>query len=340
MLNQSRRLELQLMLARQIGHLTRSGHSYEAALQKLRDAADGELQDEIDLLRKYMDAGEELAREEKRFATPVATLARLAGIVRRNGGNPAEVLARAEEILGPLGESYRVYWAGVGAFLWYVLALFTMFFVVLMVFSIFVFPQIEVFFEGSEGVLPDMTVFTIKAVGMFKDLSFFLVAAGVVALAISAHRIRDAMKRMEPLRGFVMRIPGLASLGNGYNKALSFNLSRLLVCAGLNAEVALNEVSRLWPGHTPFDDEVVAVGRLDRLMLTDPLKGALVLANRAGTLDAELVHLSAEAQGRFASQLARVREEFTLFAQVLVGVVIGVLLVSMYLPLFKMGEIF
>lgn len=341
MLNSSRRFDLHLILARQLGHLTRSGHNVETALQTLRDAAEGEMQQEIDALQKYLDGDGAVAREERRFATPMATLSRLGGIARRHGKNPAEVLARAEEVLGSLGESYRVYWAGVGAFLWYVLALFAMLFVVLMVFTIFVFPSLESFFEESNGALPNLTVATIAASRVFMDLSFFLVAACVLLLAITAHHIKDAMKRLVPLRGFMMRIPGLASLCEGYNKALIFNLSRLLVCAGLNAEDALNEVSQLWPGRTAFGEErAAAKGRLELLVRTDPLKGALVLAARTGTLDAELEYFSTMAQTLFAAQLAKVREEFTLVAQILAGIVIATLMISMYLPLFRMGEIF
>lgn len=305
-------------------------------MQRLRAAA-GELQDELDALEKRLAGDEEAVRAERRFATPVTTLMRLAGAARRHGKNPAEVLARAEEVLGPLGESYRVYWAGMGAFLWYVLALFGMLFLVLAVFSIFVYPQLSTIFDQGGAALPALTVVTIKSLGVFLDLGFFLMAAGVVALAIAAHRIKEAMKRLEPLHGFVLRIPGLGPLVAAYNQTLSFNLSQLLVRAGLSAEQALGEVSRLWPAAALRQDQGDE-GALAGLLRTDPLGGTLLLAQRAGTLDAELEHLSAAAHAVFAGQLARVREEFTLVAQVLVGVVIAIMVVGMYLPIFKMGE--
>ena len=68
--------------------------------------------------------------------------------------------------------------------------------------------------------------------------------------------------------------------------------------------------------------------------------GALLLAKRTGTLDAELGHLSSRAQSIFSEQIAKLREEFTLITQVFIGLVIGTLVISMYLPIFKMGSIF
>ena len=100
---------------------------------------------------------------------------------------------------------------------------------------------------------------------------------------------------------------------------------------------------------------VVAAGRADLKSRADPVSGALRLARRTGTLAAELEYLSARSQSIFAATLAKaqgsvtlnlgatlatVREEFTLVAQVSVGIVIATLVVSMYLPIFKMGIIF
>jgi len=83
---------------------------------------------------------------------------------------------------------------------------------------------------------------------------------------------------------------------------------------------------------------MLAVVRRDA---TGPATGmALELARRAGTLADELEHLSMRAQELFAHQLAKVREEFTLVAQVFAGLVIGSLVLSMYLPIFKMGSVF
>lgn len=341
MLNQSKRSEIQMLLARQLGHLTRAGDSYETAFKKLHDAADGELKNEVENLRRYLDGDENASRSEGHFATPMATLARLAGVARRHSMNPAGVLSRAEEVFGPLGESYRVYWAGIGAFLWYALMMVVMVFVVLAIFSIFVFPVFAELFEGSEDAMPGLTLFMVSTLQPLMGLFFFLAATGVVALGITAYKIREAMKRLEPLRGAVTRTPGLVSLCESYNHAIHLNLSRLLTYAGLIAEDALDEVSRMQRRDgAPFFKKTSAAVQLDDMLPSNGITGALELARRTGTLGEELEHLSAHAQSIFAHQLAKVREEFTLVAQVTIGIVIGTLVVSMYLPIFKMGSIF
>jgi len=190
--------------------------------------------------------------------------------------------------------------------------------------------------------MPALTVFVMTTLRSLTALFFFLIASGVIALVVAAHKIRNAMKRLEPLRGVVTRIPGLASLCDGYNTALFLNFTRLLTFAGVVAGDALDDASRMqWPGKAVFSEAASAAsGRLDGLLRTDPVSGGLMLALRAGTLADEIGHQSARSQALFAETLARVREEFTLVAQVFVGIVIATLVISMYLPIFKMGMIF
>lgn len=337
MLNQSRTNDNYVLLARQIGHLTRSGHSYESAVSTLREAVDGDLRDELDAMKRLVEEAGQAA--ERRFASPVPMLAALSASVRRRGLNPAAVFQHAEEVFGALGESYRTYWSGIGAFLAYATALTLIVALVLGVFSIFVFPQIESMFAGNEQSLPTLTAATMEILAATRGLLFLGVAAAVIAVSIAAYRIRDAMKRLHPLRRAITAIPGLRTLGRSYNSALYLNLARLLSQAGLAPDEALEESARLLKAHggvpVPVEGSTVdaALGR-------DPVAGALALARRTGTLGQELEHLSARAEAIFADRLAKVREEFTLAAQVAIGIVIATLVVSMYLPIFQMGTLF
>lgn len=342
MLNRSRKTETQTLLTRQLSYLTCAGHDESKAFQLLRDALDGELQADADELRRYFESDEDAELPDRRFASAMPTLARLVRIARRQGTSPAGVLSNAEEVLGPLGESHRIYWAGIGAFLWYALMLLVVMCVALVVFSIFVFPALKQIFESSGSELPALTQFVMSTLGVLMDLFFFLVAGAVVALAIAAYKIRDAMKRLEPLRGFITRTPVLAFLCKAYNQALMLNLSHLLCVAGVGAAQALDEVMRMQqPGKPGFSELVAAgTGRLDILMRADPIIAALVLAQRTDTLATEIAHLSVHSQLAFAHTLARDREEFTLVAQLMVGLVVGTLVASMYLPIFGLGSIF
>lgn len=341
MLNQSRKSETQTLLARQLSYLTRSGHDYAKAFEILQDALDGDLKTEAQELRHYFETDETSGLPDRRFASALPTLVRLVRIARRQGANPTGVLSHAEEVLGPLGESHRVYWAGIGALLWYALMLIVLVFVALTVFSIFVFPALNQLFEANGSQLPALTQFMMSTLGTLMDLFFFLVAGAVVALAIAAYKIRDAMKRLEPLRGIITRIPVLAFLCKAYNQALMLNLSHLLCVSGVAAVQSLDEITRMQqPGKSVFSELASAnASRLDVLIRTDPINAALMLAHRTDTLATEIAHLSMHSQLAFAQTLAKNREEFTLIAQLFVGLVVGTLVVSMYLPIFKLGSI-
>lgn len=326
MLNQARRFDVQMMLARQLGHLLRAGESEASAFDKLHDAAEGALKDEVERLRQCLASAASAAPADARFATPAGTLARLAAVARGEGGRPEAVLAHAEEVLGPLAEAYRVYWAGIGALLGYAFMMIALMFLVLIIFSIFVFPALAEVFDGNEQAMPALTVFVMTTLQHVVVLGFFVVAGVVVGLGIGAYKMREAMKRLEPLGGVMTRIPGLRVLCDAYNIAISLNLSRLLMHAGVRGEAALDAVAGMRRTHHPRKATETDV--------------ALTLARRAGTLEDELEHLSLRAQDLFADQLAKVREEFTLVAQVVAGIVVGGLVLSMYLPIFKMGSIF
>lgn len=326
MLNQARQFDIQTMLARQLGHLLRAGESPASAFEKLHDAADGEFKGEVERLRRHLETSDDTAAPMgSRFATPIATLARLADVARREGGRPETVFARAEEVLGPLAEAYRAYWAGIGALLWYAFMIIGLMFLVLIVFSIFVFPVLAEVFEGSEQAMPALTVFLMTTLQPLIGLAFFVIAGAVVGMGIGAYKMREAMKRLEPLRGVMTRMPGLSVLCDAYNTAMLLNFSRLLAHAGVSAETAL--------------DAVTATQQTRRAGNASETDVALALARRTGTLEDELEHLSLRAHDMFAYQLAKVREEFTLVAQVIAGLVVGGLVLGMYLPIFNMGSI-
>lgn len=341
MLSQSKKYELYTLLARQIGHLTRSGVDRATALKKLRASA-LELNADIDVLEGYLAADQLDKLPDRRFASPIRTIAHLMYLARERNADSMAVLQKMEMVLGPLGESYRAYWAGIGGVLWYGFLLVAVGFAALLVFSIFVFPQLQNVFQESGTNLPAFTESVITVLHTAAELSFLVAASVVLTLGVAAYKIRAAMKRLEPVRGIVTRIPGFGALCDCYNKVIFLNLSRLLVYAGVPAADALDEISHL---QRTYDQGWLAyasssTASIHSLLQTDPIAAALMLATRTETLDRELEHLSAQAQSMFAQTLVRVREELTILAQIFVGVVIATLVISMYLPIFKMGSLF
>lgn len=340
-MNKSGFADTETMLVRQLGHLIHSGLSYDEAFQRLQDAGNGALREEIAALRSNLDGEAIHPGKSKRLPTPVFTLMKLISVAKSEGGDTASILGNAEEILGSLGENYRIYWAGMGSFLWYVTALSLLMFFVLIMFSIFVYPQFRELYDNAQGTLPELTRITMNTLDTLRETFFVLMIVIVVGVIIIAYHIRTAMKALAPITGMITKLPGLGMLTRNYNSLLFINLSRLLATSGVSLDMALK---RVWVLHDPdndFDRMVSASEpRLHSLLHEHPVMASLLLSRQIGTLDSEIIYLSSQAEMIFSEQLAKLREEFTLIAQISVGVVIAILVISMYLPIFHMGSIF
>lgn len=341
MLNRSRHTETQTLLARQLGHLLHSGLNYDEAFTRLEEAGDGEFKQEVEALKLDLETGPPRHRKDRRFPTPILTLRKLMSVARDNGGDAASILAHAEEMLGSMGESYRLYWAGMASFLWYITGISLFMFILLVMFSIFVFPQFQDIYANAQTALPAMTQTMIGMLETMRGAFFVLMITIVIGVIIIAYKIRSSMRNIEPLSGFITRLPGLRTLSRNYNSLLLINLSRLLATSGVPIDTALEHV---WKLHQPLQDFNGMISsssnRLNFVLNDDPVWGAVILSRLTGTLHSEIEHLSSQAETIFAEQLSKLREEFTLIAQISVGVVIALLIISLYLPIFKLGSIF
>ena len=339
MIKSSTKLDILTILGRQLSHLVAKGNTLDEALDLLRKASDESLTGDIDRLQQLLSGKNEEMTLGPFSQSPIVAIGHLIGLAEKLGGHPVKLLAELETTLSSLTEGYRAYWVGIGGFLLYATILFVVTIFALLIFTIFVLPQ---FSEVYSNLGTDLPVLTQVVMNTLQVIQWPLLFAGtgiIVALSIVTHKLRDNMKRLSPLRGAIVKFPGLRRLCRSYNESLTLNFARLLHSTGVSADTALSEAARI----TDTDITKSKSGKdSDSLVTTlerGDLAAALSFAKKLNVLEQELDYLTAETEARHTERLIEVREEFTLIAQIFIAVVITILLLSMYLPIFKLGSV-
>lgn len=321
-------------LARQLSNLVEQGLSESEAMLRLEKTAPELFRRDMELIKRLTSANSESATATT--TDSMHTLARLARTSREHGGDPLAILARTDTRTSSISHAYRIYWSSVAGFLFYIGALCIVATVLLAIYMIFVFPQLNKFYADMGATLPPLTrtLGSISSHFTVPTLSAGIVL--VVALGIIGSNIGRSIQQLSPIPAWIGRIPGLRRTCRAFHELLTLDMAQLLIESGVAAETALREADKL-VGHKLHNDPA-ATPRTAR-STTGETVTMLDLAGRLGVLDQEIAYQSENAAQVFTRRISRVRSEFTIFAMALVGALIGLIVIGMYLPIFKMGSI-
>ncbi|MDH5354290.1 MAG: hypothetical protein OEY09_07595 [Gammaproteobacteria bacterium] len=335
----TQKLDLISLLGRQLSHLIKDGRSLDEAFGKLREVTDESISSHIENLEQLMNAEKPRPINTLYRDSPIPAIFELSRKAEEYGGNPLAILSGLANTLDSLTGGYRSYWLGIGSFLYYAVALLVVALVALSIFSIFVFPQFNEMFISFGAKLPPLTEFWVNALDFLHGPILLAGAGMIIWLAVLTLEIRNSMRRLSAVNGMAKKMPGLRRICRTYNESLTVNFACLLLDAGVVAEVALTQAEKLTKTSLRIETDREAGSDLARRIGQKSIRGCLLLADRCGVLAEELRHLSTETEVLHAEVLIRVRGEFILFAQVSTAILIGLLVMGMYLPIFKMGSI-
>jgi type II secretory pathway component PulF len=195
--------------------------------------------------------------------------------------------------------------------------------------NLFLVPQFEYVYKSFGGDLPAFT--RLVFVPLQRNPLIVVMVAGALLLFWSLRGVARVagLARREP-GSISMRL--YASLGlRGYWLVLLLALMRGACRSGMDASAALELAQRIvdrWTG-------------LSRLVAASvsTLREPLLTASRLGTLDAELAFLIEE-RWRALPQQAVSRAEFiSLAVNILVAMAIGMVVIALYLPIFKLASV-
>ena len=334
-------------VGRQFTHMVYAQGKIETALQSLKSVASGEQQSIVSNLEAAFSEQASSAPDAlSPQIGPYSALRKLVAVVRKEGGDPIAVFPRFDAMLLSLDEHIRQMWSSIESFLIYFLTVVIIAAIVFGELFVFVVPQYQAMFSSFGHSLPTLTDWLTKNNGIFAVLLIGGLGFVFAILIISGKRVFDNISNLLPVASFVQNIAFLKPIANSYNRILSLNYTRVLIGAGLSFKRAL-ELSAQLANDEVFAAEILTSNTSGKSIAVkskrnkqgNHVASAIALAQAAGNLEAELDYQISDLNVCLAHQLMVMRDKVMTLLHVLLAVIIGLLVVAMYLPIFKLGEL-
>ena len=149
----------------------------------------------------------------------------------------------------------------------------------------------------------------------------------VVVCVLCAYHIRVRVAQFRPLSRLASWIPGVKKLSDVYSYFLFVQYSTVLHKSGVPADAAIQH-GEAFSNLKHANQKSLGLWRT-----------AVNSAGQMGALLTELEYQCDQISSMFGKYMIIVRERLTLWVQVILGLLVGTLIVAMYLPIFKMGEV-
>jgi len=326
----SRATEHIAFLSRQLARIPDEADT-SAELAKLRSACPEQYHAEIAYLEGLLDGrsgeGPGLGRH------PYRILGRLIDEAPR-GKNV--LLKGFVEYLRQSKIAYETYWAGVVGMVWYLATLAVVLLVVSVIFSTSTIPAFHQLFTDFGAELPLLTSAVFKLGGIWVPAVTVAVVLLVGAIAWFATTFHRRIQRIEPLPKWPAWLPLAGTVSSYYNLGLLLNYARLLIDAGATPEHAIRVAAReaKQPDFS-LDRQSGSVGDIRE----DQALTELAIAAKLGTLKDEIAFQCEEHLGNLSLVLVDARDRFSLLLKVTIYSFVALLVIAMYLPIFKLGSV-
>lgn len=267
-----------------------------------------------------------------------------------NAGEQAGILDTLLDKIATYKEKTEALKSKIKKALFYPTAVIVVAFIVTTILMLFVIPQFQDMFSNFGADLPAMTMMVINMSQFFQDYwwAIFGAIGGVIAAFVQAKRrskrFRDLMDRV------TLKLPIFGSL---MHKAAVARFARTLstmFAAGVPLVEAMGTVAGA-SGNAVYTEAILRIR--DDISTGSPLHQSMQQVNLFPNMVVQMVAIGEEA-GSVDSMLAKVADFYEQevddavdglssllepLIMAFLGVVIGGLVVAMYLPIFKMGQV-
>lgn len=317
-------------LSRQLLALLDEGGA-ERAFERLRDAAGAEYATDIDRLQRLFGSRPgETEPEPGRYHA-------LAALLEEAPAAAGQLVKLFVEYAQRGGILYRIYWAGIVGQLSYLGTLCVLVLVIAATFTLYVLPSFRQMFDRFGGQLPEFTAAVLASAGTGLPLLVLLVLGVLVLAAIFALVFRRCIRTLSPLPRIPRRVPLGGEVAETYNRSLFLNFARILLECGTPAERAVAAAARLANQHPSLD--YAALEASTGAAALDATLRDLGVAARVGNLRPEVAARCEIQEAELARVLATSRNRFSLGTSIVVGLLVAVVVIAMYLPIFRMGSV-
>lgn len=313
------------MVGRLMSHQQAKGETAVNAAEKLREILPKEYHDSIELVEKMIN-GENIAVSGYGSGS-IDIFNRLADIIRHNNGNLYRLFESMQLSLRDAVSQAREYWSGFNSLISYLVTVMVIAFVIVNIFVIKVMPTMKAAFDSFGAELPLFTKMVVTNHAFYSALMSLIVLVIGASLWLAFY-VKKRIAEFLPLDKWCDYIPVIKNLKETYGYFLLVNYLDVFIRAGLSDRAAFDQAFKL------------AAIDINNIRHVDILQWATALnvSVEINSLAEEISYQKGQIGSYFGRAMISVRESLTLFTQVFLGIIIGMLLIAMYLPIFMLGS--
>lgn len=181
--------------------------------------------------------------------------------------------------------------------------------------------------EVGRERMPALTrILFVDGGGILSYLLIVATAVPIIAWLRFSGSLRNALQTLEPIPGGWMRWPLVGRIAERANYMIAVMLADSLRASGLSAQAALEASGAALPSPSTATDKTQA----------DPL--AMALARETGQLESELDRQAEAVVTGFLADFRNDIQRFDGLASILLGILVGLIVVGMYIPIFNLGS--
>ena len=318
-------------LMRQLSVLVKKGHNIDDALDKLKSSIPNNYQTNLEAIRNIFSDQPD-ADKLRNSSGPISRLYKLVSITKRNGGDCQKLVGSFYETFLKVPGNVLFKAFDIGNVMFYVMALFIILFIMISVNAIFVLPEFQTLFMSFGAELPKLT----KVVIFIADKLYWLIAliagSAIFFAWYLVNRTKFNTRTQNYFTSVIYKIPVIDRIAKNYNRFLVMNYIAILMESGVNKDVAVNEIQ------TDISDFSV-VSTNQTFMPRDDIATALTSSYQLDTFSDELQFQVQNTLDNSMKDFYKLKERLSLFSLITAAIVVGVVVIALYLPIFQLGNI-
>ncbi len=304
------------------------------------------MQDLIMAIKTHVEAGNTLADSLALFPMQFDSL--YCNLV--NAGEQAGILETLLDKIATYQEKTEIIKSKIKKAMFYPIAIVVVSFIVTTILLLFVIPQFQEMFESFGGDLPALTQLVIDLSAWLQS-SWYILFGGIFAAGFIFVRLK---RRSEKFRDFLDKLSlKLPIIGNILTKAAIARFARTLstmFAAGMPLVDAMDTVAGA-AGNSVFTKAIrrmkieVSTGTTlnqsmnDTKLFPNMVTQMVAIGEEAGSVDAMLAKVADFYEAEVDDAVDGLSTLLEPIIMAFLGVVIGGLVIAMYLPIFKMGQV-
>lgn len=312
------------VVSRMLAYQQAQGKSVESALISAKSSLPTHYEDSIEAIKNII-TGDKNVVFTGYGAGPFKIFTTLARLIRKENGDITQLFMGTKECIREAVVQAREYWSGFNSLIAYLVVVYALAIMVIAIFTIKVLPEFEEIFSEFGTELPALTRFI-----LVNDSIFILIAGiltlGLLLCVISSYHVRKQVAQLQPLSAIYRWIPGMRSLDAIYSYFLFVHFANVLTNARVEEGASFNHAK-------------------DLSMLTDKKAAKFLIwweavksAQNIGVMRQEIDYQVSQINILFSRQMIILRESMILITQISLGLLIGLLVIAMYLPIFMLGS--